>query len=227
MEHPTNEELLAYLEGTDSKEATRRVSKHLKHCAQCATELAGWQRTIQMLGRRDLAQSEQFQPTFRGLVVNWAAAAAVILAIGFGLGRLSSTGHIKRAIATELRQELRADFRADLLSAVSNGPQIPSDSFQGRLRGELYTVLSELVRNTQSQEQRHFDEGLRAVQHRQDQERQRLLILLDELQQHHNADYLSLRHDLETAVSVADQDLKLNRQSLNQLAATLFATAKN
>jgi hypothetical protein len=31
---------------------------------------------------------------------------------------------------------------------------------------------------------------------------------------------------LETAVSVADSDLKLNRQSLNQLAATLFANTQ-
>jgi ABC-type oligopeptide transport system ATPase subunit len=50
-----------------------------------------------------------------------------------------------------------------------------------------------------------------------------LLSLLYQLKQEHEADYLSLRHDLETAASVADNDLQQNRQQLSQLAATLFA----
>ena len=50
-----------------------------------------------------------------------------------------------------------------------------------------------------------------------------MLVLLEHVQQEHTADFMGLRKDLETAVSTADNDLKLNSRRLTELAATVFA----
>jgi hypothetical protein len=53
------------------------------------------------------------------------------------------------------------------------------------------------------------------------QNQDRLLTMLKSIQAQHVADYISLRQDLETAVSVADKDLRQSNLRINQLAHTV------
>jgi len=219
MEHPTQDELFAYLDRTAPKESAQQVRDHLRKCAQCATELAGWRRTIQRLESHNWPGPEAARRGWPEREFKWVAAAAIILILGFGLGYRAwrpSTG--------ELRQRLEEEMRADLMSAIANGAA--KDPFQRRLRQELDSVFQDALNNAKADQRRHFEERIQAVEAREGENQRKLLALIGRVQQQQNADYLSLRHDLETAVSVADSDLKLNRQSLNQLAATLFANTQ-
>ena len=225
MEHPTYEQLLAYVEGTNPVHTAKQVEEHLANCPECEAEIAGWRRTIEKLEGYEWPQP---QPVGLGLSASglkWAVAAAAVLmlTIGIGLGRLSepSAAKVGQQVAAQLKPQLQAELKADLLASLALSEPVAADSFQQQLRRELQSTLT--AQQISTDKQQLFQQILAAVEQKQQENRRMLLSLLYQLKQEHEADYLSLRHDLETAASVADNDLQQNRQQLSQLAATLFA----
>jgi hypothetical protein len=228
MEHPTYEQLLSNIEGAGPGRGDKKIREHLDNCPECAAELAGWQRTIKKL--QNAEWSEPARPAFSGAVLKWAAAATIlILAIGFGLGRASepSAQRLKQTIVAQVTQQLRNELKADLLAAVSTSNSGATDAFRQQFRRELIAILNNTVDKSMSEKKLLVQETLQAAEQRQDEKQRMVLALLNQVRQEHEADYLSLRHDLETAASVADNDLRQNQQRLSQLAATLLAKDHN
>jgi len=226
MEHPTHEELFAHLEGAATPESAARVEKHLTHCPVCAAELAGWRRSIEKL--RDCEwpnQREAIRSWWRPAAIKWVVAAVLVLGFGFALGRVSvlGTARFKDAVAAEVGQQLRQELRADLLAAVAAHRLGAGDAFQQRLRREFETSLAATAKNSNPDRQRLVWEVLDAVRENQAENQLALVARLNRIEQQQASDYLTLRHDLETAVSVADDDLKLNHRRLTELAATVLA----
>lgn len=221
MEHPTYEQLLSLVEGTSPAASAKELMEHLDICPQCAAEVAGWQRTIQKLQNCEWPKSERVRPAFSGLSFKWAAAAVLILGIGFGFGRFSP------ASTARLKQQVRDELKTDLLAALATSDSEASDSFRQQFRREFSAALNHTLDQSTRQKQRTVQELLRAVEMRQDENQRMLLTLVNRVRQQHEADYLSLRRDLETAASVADNDLQQNQQRLSQLAATLFAKGQD
>ena len=217
MEHPTYEELLAHLEGPSSSPAARKVANHVENCPECATEIAGWQRTIKKLDRHEWPNPQ------------WATAAAAVflLAIGFGLGRVSelSNKRLKQTLAAQVKRQVEDELKAELLATFTLRNSGADNSFQQQFRGELLSALNS--NQNPKEKQRFLKEIQQVLEQRQDENQRVLLDLIYQVRQAHEADYLSLRHDLEVAASVADNDLEENRQQLSHLAATLFAKNQN
>jgi len=152
----------------------------------------------------------------------WVAAAAVLmLGIGFGLGRLSGALALKPVVAAQVKQQFQAELKADLLATFAQAEPAGTSSFGHELRRELASAMSSS--QNPGEQQQLMEQILQAVQQKQQENQRMLLALLYQVRQAHEADYLALRHDLETAASVADNDLEQNRQQLSQLAATLLA----
>jgi len=114
MNHPNQEEWVPYLFGEAKPEVKRRLNEHLDLCEECRAEIERWKRS---LGRLDRWRPVRpFGPRARfGLLLGWAAAAAVVLlALGFAAGRLTSPGidpvRLQAAIEPKIRQELRREF---------------------------------------------------------------------------------------------------------------------
>jgi hypothetical protein len=203
MEHPTHEQLLSLLEGTEPDGIDKTLQQHVDTCPQCAAEVAGWQRTIRRLEGYAWPTPQEIRPVFKATMLKWAAAAMFILGIGFGLGRLSqpSGESLKQIVAIQVKQQVQDELKADLLAAFARSGSKTSDPFRQQLRREVTAALQ-----------------------RKEEESQRVIFeVLDQVRREHEVDYLSLRHDLETAASVADSDLQRSQQRLNQLAATLLA----
>ncbi len=203
MEHPTYEELFMHLEGASSAEAARRMREHLENCPQCAAELAGWQRSVKRLqGCAWPERRAAARPAWGPRALRWAAAAVLVLGLGFGLGRASgpSTARLKDSIITEVRQQLRQEMSGGLLAPSAN--------------------------KTANESRRLFQEAIQALQQKQDDDQRAVLQALARLEEQHAADYLSLRHDLDTAASVADSDLKQKDRLLTELTATVLARAE-
>jgi hypothetical protein len=200
MEHPTYEELLAHIEGTSSAAAAKILKEHLVKCSQCSAEVDGWRRTIQKLQSHEWPRPQVRRRAVSGLMLKWAAAAALIFGVGFGLGRFSEPGtvRLKQSIVAQVTQKVREELKADLLASVGQSNLGATDSFSQQFRRELAAAQEENQRT--------------------------MLGLFNQLRQEHEADYFSLRHDLETAASVADNDLKQNQQQLYKLASTLVAS---
>jgi hypothetical protein len=227
MEHPNYEDLLAHLEGAGSAESAQDITRHLQQCSQCAAELAGWERTVQRLQSCEWPKPEVIRPALPGFLVKWAAAAVFVLGIGFGLGRLTypSNAVIKTAVVTELKAQMASAVKAELLGALTDTGEAATDSFRQQFRRQFVVALAE--QESTPDRKRLVNEILQAVQARQEENQRAIFARVDRVRQEHQADYLSLRHDLETAASVADHDLRENQQQLNHLTATLFAKDQN
>src|SRR5579862_9445443 len=65
-------------------------------------------------------------------------------------------------------------------------------------------IAVQVKQQVEAERLRLVQDTLQAVQRRQDENQRVVLAILKNLREKHEADYLSLRHDLETAASVAD-----------------------
>lgn len=195
----------------------------------CAAEIAGWKRSAQKLQRmpfpapRQLRPDRRREPHWVSTFVKWGLAAAIVLFLGFALGRLSAlrAGSLEQTVAAQVREELRREMRADLLAALDPEREV-KDGFQQQLRLNVESVLAK----TTNQNPLLYRDIMQAVQQQRQQDQQRLLALIKEVRDQQMADCLALRRDLETAVSTADSDLRQDSRRINQLADTLLTVLK-
>jgi hypothetical protein len=128
----------------------------------------------------------------------------LVLGIGFGVGRFSSSSaadveRVRAALEPQLRESLRAELRqtlqAQLDPALARAVSASAAETQRRLTD--YAVLAE---------QRRADD-LRAIQ-----------TALGNLDRQRLADYTSLRRNLETVAVLTDAGFQQTQQQLVQLA---------
>jgi len=225
MNHPRDEEWVPYIDGEASDETQGRLSAHLEQCPACAAHVAAMGRTIQRLQKLPWPEGRSVKPAWAGNAVKWALAAALVLCAGFGLGRLTTprAATLKAEALAQLQQELKTD----LLAASAPGEQPLRSDFEKALRANFESALARAVATTNAEPRQAFQDALQKVQHQQEENQHALLVLLERVQQQHTADFIALRKDLETAVSTADNDLKLNSRRLTELAATVFAKSSS
>jgi hypothetical protein len=103
---------MAFLYGESSPGRGRELRAHLEQCGECASQVQTWRATMSELEAWKLPQKKRAAvhvlPALR-----WAAAAAVVLAVGFFLGRQNSGSAREiaelKASVTELRDLVRSD----------------------------------------------------------------------------------------------------------------------
>lgn len=111
VKHPHREAWMDWLYGELSGDEKAALAAHLETCAVCRSEVDQWRGTMKTLDQYNLPRhrAPARQPR---RILKWAAAAAILLCAGFGLGRLTSAGHA--AFRASLKSEIRAELLADL-----------------------------------------------------------------------------------------------------------------
>jgi len=226
MNHPTQNEWLKYLDGEASPKEVKHLLEHLEQCPMCATELAGWKRSVQKLQRMPFPAPGEVRPGQRRdmtpvfTLVKWGLAAAIVLCAGFAFGRLSAMHSVslERTVAARVQDDFRRELRADLLAALDPEQEV-KDEFQKQLRFEVQNA------QTKSNARLYRDFTQVVLQQRQE-DQQRVLALVTDVREQQITDCLALRRDLETAVSMADSDLRQNRRQITQLTDTLLTVQK-
>jgi hypothetical protein len=115
MNHPKNEEWVPYLFGDVGPKEERMLAEHLQQCDACREEVGAWQRSLHRLDawRLPSRPGSKRQATLVPLL-KWAAAAVLVLGIGFGIGRWSSPAvnveQVRQAIEPQLREQLGQEF---------------------------------------------------------------------------------------------------------------------
>ncbi|MCI0743891.1 MAG: hypothetical protein L0Y58_00650 [Verrucomicrobia subdivision 3 bacterium] len=196
MKHPNRDEWVPYVFGEARSDDARRLSAHLQECAECAAEVAGWQRSLKQLDSWELPRLSR-GPNIIAPVFRWAMAAAIVLAAGIAVGRWTAPdvdalhaaveASIKQSVVSEMRQVL-AMSEARLLASVH---EVDRDLWQG---------VSE------------------ALSTAREQDRQATLALLRDYQRAQDARFVNLRRDLETVALSADQEIRRANFRLTQLA---------
>jgi hypothetical protein len=113
MNHPGNEEWMAWLydEATPAEKA--RLAAHLKECDVCRASVQRWQSARAALNFGEVAaprvRARNWQPALK-----WAIAAGFVLAIGIGVGRMTArTPGDYQALRASLKTELLAELQQE------------------------------------------------------------------------------------------------------------------
>src|SRR5213592_1476970 len=114
MNHPTREEWMSYLYDELTAEDHSSLTAHLAVCPDCKTRVSDWRATRTNLDAWQLPARPSRVP-FQRPLVRWAAAAALMIGIGFGVGRFATPAtadadKIRAAIEPEIRRQLRQEF---------------------------------------------------------------------------------------------------------------------
>src|SRR6267143_3025762 len=221
MKHPHRDEWVPFLFGESSPEATQTLNHHLGECAECRGRVEAWRRTLKRLDDWQLPGQRRgslfFQP-----VMKWAAAAAIVLGIGFASGRFASPspdakamarleGSIKASLAAEIEEQIRNGVAAELQRGVA-ARQFASTTALAALEARIDAAR----KADAAQLGAEFESVL---QTQQEEDRAVTQALLSKLQEDHDRDFLSLRKDIESVALVADEQLQDTHSKLLQLAA--------
>ena len=117
VNHPSAEEWIAYLYNELAPERKREMHAHQAQCGDCGKQLHQWR--AGMLALDDWKMPARRPKVFAQpavTLVKWAAAAAVVLVVGFAIGRQSSNGasevaELKNSV-TQLTQRMEEERTA-------------------------------------------------------------------------------------------------------------------
>jgi len=113
MNHPTREEWMSYLYDELTAEEHSNLAGHLTVCPDCKTQLGDWRVARRNLDAWQLParipRPAKARPLFK-----WAAAAAIILVVGFGIGRFASATVTAERMRAEIEPRIRQELRREL-----------------------------------------------------------------------------------------------------------------
>jgi len=203
MNHPTREEWMSYLYDELTAEEHSGLEAHLAVCPDCKTRVSDWRAARKNLDAWQLPARPARVPLQRPLV-RWAAAAALMIAIGFGVGRFATpatanAGKIRAAIEPEIRQQLRQEFTQ-------------------LLRDELDKAASATLAASSEQTKHWVEDYAQALEAKRTEDGQAINAALNKLESQRLADFVSLKKDVDTVAVWTDAGLRRARQELFQLA---------
>jgi hypothetical protein len=215
MKHPTAEELVSWVYGEVSGRTKRELQAHVDECAECRAQVDVWRATSDALD--DLpAPVTRRRWTPVALPVQWAAAAALILALGIAVGRFALPTN-----ETKLRAAFQADMQQQLVAAKE---QIAQD-FQQRYGQAIAQVAAAADAKSAFNNQKLAEEFTIALQQARAEDRANYLTALRDLGAKHDAEVAALKKGIETVVALADYGFEATEQRFAQLAAASTQTA--
>ena len=226
MNHPHHDEWALYLEGEAAPADAQRLTEHLCQCPACAAEIAGWRRTIAKLDAWQLP-AFQSQRRFEFPFLKWAAAAAIVLSLGFAAGRLTAPAiasmvraQMTESLTAELRQQVKSKLSAELASQFATMRQEITNEVHQQFANRLDQATARAVEASNRETRQLAGDLIQALDHIRTEDQQATQALFQRVQERQDRDFISLRSDLETVASRADDELKDARLRLIQLAAS-------
>jgi anti-sigma factor RsiW len=200
MKHPARETWMSYLYDELRGAERAEANAHLADCPECRAHVDAWRATMSALNSWRLPRVRPQRRSFLLPMVQWAAAAVVVLSVGFGVGRLSAPAanleQVRAVIEPALRRQLQAEFlqvaRTELAQSSANTLATSRDETQRLLAG-----LAVQIEQGRSEDWQTMRTALATLQ----QER------------------LTDRRDLETVAVLTGAGLRQTQQQLVQLAS--------
>ncbi len=193
---------MSYLYDELTGEEQANLAAHLAVCPDCKTKVSNWRAVREDLGAWQLPAKRARVALARPLV-KWAAAAAIVLATGFGVGRLTSATADAEKLRAAIEPEIRQRLRLELAQLV---------------REELDKTASTTLTASTDQTRQALAEFAKVVEGKRVDDIQAIYASLDKLDSQRLADYVSLKKDVDTVAVLADASLRRTQQQLVQLA---------
>ena len=203
MNHPTAEKWMSYLYDELNAGELSALKNHLGECAECRERLETWRSACKGLDAWSCPPRRARKRVVAPFVLKWAAAAGLILCVGFGVGRFTSSSpnseKIRAALEPQIRQELRSEFAQMLHDEMGRATEATLAKSETQTRQLLAAYDTTL-------------EAKRAA------DQQAIYAVLDQMDSQRVADYLLLKKDLDTVAVNTDVGLRQTEQRLVQLA---------
>jgi hypothetical protein len=152
VNHPEAGEWMSFLYGELAPERARQMGEHLSTCGVCTEQVKVWRSSMEHLDDWSLPVPKEAARRWVP-ALKWAAAAAVVLGIGFGLGRRSapSAGEFAslKASVAQLTEAVQRERNADFSNSV-NAATFAANAASLRLLDE-YSRLQSGQRTTDQQ----------------------------------------------------------------------------
>ena len=201
MNHPKREEWVPYLFGEAKSPARGELNAHLRDCPDCRQEIETWKMSLGLLDAWKLPPVARPAPSFAPML-NWAVAAALVLLVGFGIGRLTAKADMQKvrtAIEPELRRELRQEFARLTREEISKSAS-STLAASAQQTEQAMAVLAKAVEDTRQEDNRA------------------IYAALDKVESQSFAQFVSLKKDVDTVALNTDAGLRDTAQELVQLA---------
>jgi hypothetical protein len=191
MKHPANEDWMDWLYGEASTEQRAVLDGHLRECRECAGRVAAWRSTGLTLDQWKLASARP-APRAWGAPLKWAAAAALILGLGFGVGRWSGPGATEmRAMRVAMEREFKDQLQAMRIEVESQ-------------------ILTEALAQNSLATQQLLESYAQAQEEKRVADLQSVAAAIQNVDARRRLDHASLRNALETmAVETEDSLVEL------------------
>lgn len=195
--HPAAAEWTAYLYGELAPERARALQAHLASCADCGERVNRWRTSMTALDEWPLPKRRPVAVLWQpATLLKWAAAAAVVLAVGFALGRQSAS-HARELAAlqstvAQLGERLDREHSFNSSNTVAVASSVASE---GAIR-----LLSDYA---QLSDQQRTADG------------QKITLALRDL----DARLLALRSELETVAVNTETGFRQTKAGLTTLAS--------
>lgn len=203
MNHPTREEWMSYLYDELTGEQHANLAAHLAVCPECKGKVAEWRVLKRDLDAWQIA-AKPVHVVWNRAWVRWAAAAVVMLSVGFGTGRLSMSASVdpeklRAAVEPSIREQLRAEF-AQMLRDESEKSSAAALAAANDHTKELVGDFARVY------EQNRADDN------------QAVYAALNKLDAEHVTGLASLRKDVETVAVLTDVGFRQAQRQIYQLA---------
>ena len=214
MKHPSRDQWAPFVFGESSPDTARTLNQHLAECAECRTEVETWRRTLKRLDSWQVAPRRGARRLALPLIP-WAAAAAIVLGIGFALGRSAAVpaktvasleASIRASLQSELQDQLRSGVTSEVQRQMAQN-QLASSNFVARFEARL-------METRRAEAAELATEFASLLQEQDEHTRTMTEALLAKLQDEHQKDYVALRQDLEILASTADEQLQDTQSKL-------------
>lgn len=212
MNHPTSEEWALFVSQEMPSQESHALSDHLRDCPACTADVAALQRSRKRLIDWQFPEPRRMPGYWAAPMIKWGIAAAVILGVGFGLGRLLPTSG--RGMAT-MRAEIEASARAMLAEDLRKA----LDEAQEQSKEALASMEARLGETSDEQMTRAVRNVVAAVTSVREEDRAATRALIEELRRQHETEIRQVRADLETVATHADDELRFAHFQLHQLTA--------
>jgi hypothetical protein len=215
MKHPEREEWIPWICGEADGPTRERLDEHLAECSDCAREVAAWRRTLGKLDSWKLTKPAPALHTEPRL--KWALAAMLVLGLGFAFGRVSARDRVDPvALRQNIESAVRASVQADLVKALQDVRDEQSSA--------LARTEQRVAQASQSQSNRLWQNVLDTLASARAEDAQAIRTALQQTENRHDAEIVSVRKDLETLASMTDEEIRQARLKLIQLAALSAST---
>lgn len=200
MNHPSHEEWMAYL--YDEAPGPDRLAAHLAVCPDCKQQVADWR------AARTGLDAWSLNPVRRRLAparpwIRWAAAAALLLGIGLGIGRLSSAPLSAERLRADLEPRLRRELRVELERALRDEWERSAAATLASVDERTKRLLSDYAKELEASRAANI---------------QALNTALDRMESQRLADFVSLKKDVDTLAFRTESGLRRAQQEIVQLA---------